>query len=122
MNSRLFQVHKVRRLILTQGEQFEFIRRDQNAFDEPNEVVQAITLRGVYHETVSFISKTSTDATTLRKKASPMILCLWEDAKQLKHTDVLEFKSKTYKIGGIKDLSEDGLICDISLEEVQTDG
>lgn len=122
MDALSFQLNKIRRLINTQGVSFEFKRRAKNEFNEPNDEVQSIRITGVYHETTGFLSKTVTDATTIRQKSSPMILCLWEDAKKILHTDSLLFNGKTYTIGEIKNISESNIVGDISLQEVQTDG
>lgn len=119
MDALKFQLNKVRRLINTQGQEFKFNRVKANEFGEPNGQPEVIAITGVYHETTSFLSKVSSDSTTVRQKPSPMILCLWEDAKKLKHTDTLTFNSKTYTIGDIKNVSEASVVGDISLEEVQ---
>ena len=51
-----------------------------------------------------------------------MILCLWEDAQKILHTDELSFNGKSYKVGEVKNISEANIVGDISLEEVQTNG
>lgn len=122
MQGQAFQVDKVRRLIRTQGQVFSFMRRDRNVFGEPDGEISCINLHGVYHETTNYIKKSSSDAATVSKKPAPMILCLWEDAKQLLHTDLVVFQDKTYRVGGINNLCQSNVIADISLEEVQTDG
>lgn len=122
MQGQAFQASKVRRLIRTQGQVFSFVRREQNVFGEPDGEISCITLHGVYHETTTYLKKSSSAAATVSKKPAPMILCLWEDAKQLMHTDLVVFRDKTYRVGGIHNLCQSNAIADISLEEVQTDG
>lgn len=122
MDAVSFQLNKVRRLINTQGRQFTFVRQKVNDFGEPNGEAESIDIVGVYHETTSFLSKSVTESTTIRQKSSPMILCLWEDAKRLCHLDTLVFNERPYKIGDIKNISEASIVGDISLEEVQTNG
>lgn len=122
MDAASFQLNKVRRLINTQGKHFSFQRQETNEFGEPNGQTVSVTIIGVYHETTSFLSKTATDATTIRQKPSPMILCLWEDSQKILHTDELLFNGKSYKVGEIKNISEANIVGDISLEEVQTNG
>lgn len=122
MDALAFQLNKVRRLINTQGKSFQFKRRGTNEFGEPNGQTESVNIVGVYHETTSFLSKSATEATTIRQKASPMVLCLWEDAQRILHTDELSFNGKSYKVGEIKNISEANIIGDISLEEVQTNG
>lgn len=122
MDAVSFQLNKVRRLINTQGENFQFKRRGTNEFGEPNGQTESVDIVGVYHETTSFLSKSATEATTIRQKPSPMILCLWEDAQKILHTDELSFNGKSYKVGEVKNISEANIVGDISLEEVQTNG
>lgn len=122
MDALTFQLNKVRRLINTQGKNFQFKRRGTNEFGEPNGQTESVNIVGVYHETTSFLSKSATEATTIRQKPSPMILCLWEDAQRILHTDELSFNGKSYKVGEIKNISEANIVGDISLEEVQTNG
>lgn len=122
MDALAFQLNKVRRLIHTQGKTFSFKRQETNDFGEPNGQTVSVNVVGVYHETTSFLSKTSTESTTIRQKPSPMILCLWEDAQKILHTDELFFNGKTYKVGEVKNISEANIVGDISLEEVQTNG
>lgn len=119
MNSASFQLNKVRRSIATLGTSFVFIRPDKNAFGEPNGQTISVAIKGIYHETTSFLSKSSVESTTVRTKPSPMILCLWQDAQKLQHMDKLAFNGKSYKVGDIKNLSESNIIGDISLEEIQ---
>lgn len=122
MDARTFQLNKVRRLINTQGQEFTFSRQGSNEFGEPNGQTESVVIRGVYHETTSYLSKTGTEATTIRQRSSPMILCLWEDAQKAVHTDKLIFNKKSYRVGEVKNISEADVAGDISLEEVQTDG
>lgn len=122
MDALTFQLNKVRRLIKTQGQNFSFSRPGTNEFGEPNGQTESVVISGVYHETTSYLSKTVTQATTIRQKPSPMILCLWEDAQKVVQTDEMTFNGKTYKVGEVKNISEANIVGDISLEEVQTDG
>lgn len=122
MYAAAFQVNKIRRLIRTQGRLFDFARLGLNEFGEPNGQTELISILGVYHETTTYLQKAKVESTTIRTKSSPMILCLWEDAKLLQHTDTLEYNGKLYSVTDIKDVTESGLVADISLEEVQKDG
>lgn len=122
MEAAMFQKNKVRRMIRTQGSTFQFVRKGVDDFGEPNSETVSINVDGVYHEVTSFLTKSSSDSTTIRKKPHPMILCLWEDAIQLQHTDMLSFNGKTYTVGEIVNLSQSNIAADISLEEVQYSG
>lgn len=122
MEAPSFQLNKVRRFINTQGQSFEFKRQGTNSFGEPNGQTISVIIKGVYHETTSFMSKSSMDAATIRTKPSPMILCSWTEAQKILMTDTLFFNGKSYTVGGVKDIAESGIVGDISLEEALTDG
>jgi len=114
------QLNKIRRLINTQGSWFLFTKQGQNDFGESNDVTEStVRLKGVYHETTSYLKKSTGDAATVRKKSSPMILCLYEAAAFLDTEYTLVYQNKLYRIGEIKDVSEAGIACEISLEEIQ---
>lgn len=122
MNHGPFQLNKVRRLIKTRGQTFKFDTPDRNEFGEPNSETVSHMIKGVFHETTSFISKATAESSAIRKKPSPMIMTLWESLEGLRHNDTLKFNGKEYRVIEIKNLAEANLIADISLEEVQTDG
>lgn len=119
MDSAAFQCNKIRRLIATQGQEFQFQRQGANDFGEPNGQTEFLTLMGVYHEIAGFLSKNSTEGSTTRKQPNPMILCLWEDALLLQHTDELVFNSKKYHIAEIRNILECNIAADISLQVIQ---
>lgn len=119
MDAKEFQLNKVKRLLKTQGQEFLFDRYKVNDFNEPtDETDSQIKVFGVYHETVNYQQKAATDGSVIQSKASPMILCKWEDALQLRTTDKLRFNDHTYIIGGIKNIGEANIVADISLEEL----
>lgn len=122
MNSSAFQLNKVRRLIKTQGRLVEVTRQNRDKFNEPNGEAEVFSITGVFHETTSYLSKTGSDGSTVRAKPSPMLLCLWDDIKNIKHTDQVILNNHIYNIGEIKNLCEADVVGDISLEEVQTNG
>lgn len=114
------QLNKVRRFINTEGVWFTFSKQGKNEFNEPNGVnISTVRLKGIYHETTSYLEKTAGDAATVRAKYSPMILCLYEAVSLLDTEFTLTYRGKLYRIGEIKDIAESGVTCDISLEEIQ---
>lgn len=121
MHNGAFQLNKVRRMLRTQGISVTAKKYKTNDYNEPVGDPTEVTFKGIFHETTSYASKTTTEASTIRKKSSPMLLCLWEDIVELlHHQDEVTLNSKTYKVNEIKNLAEANLIADISLEEVQT--
>lgn len=114
------QLNKVRRLINTEGVWFTFSKQAKNEFGEPTETQEStVRFKGVYHETTSYLKKSTGDASTIKTKSSPMILCLYDAVSFLTAEFTLLYKGKKYRIGDIKDIAEAGIVCDISLEEIQ---
>lgn len=122
MNSAAFQLNKVKRLINTQGRSVIVTRQGKNKFDEPNGEAEIFNIKGVFHETTSYLSKTGSNGSTVRAKPSPMFMCLWTEAQALQHTDQIQLNNRLYNIGEIKNLCEADVVADVSLEEVQTGG
>ena len=124
MNHKAFQLNKVRRFINTYGQIFQFDKPGKNEFGEPNGETVSHKIKGVFHETSGFasgyITKTTSDSTTIRLKSNPMFLTLWESVGDLKHQDELIFNDKKYRVNGVTNLLQANLIAEISLEEVQT--
>lgn len=124
MQSAAFQLNKVRRLIQTQGQTLQCKKPRKNEFGEPSGELYTIEIKVVYHETFGFasgyVTKTTSEATTIRRKALPMVFTLWEDIGDLHHQDMVTFNGVPYRINEIKNIAEASLVADISLEEVQT--
>ena len=128
MHSSSFQLNKVKRLLRTAGQPFIFIRTGVDRFGEPNGLTESFDIIGVYHESPSNSMysvqqvQQKSDAANIWPKSFPMMLCLWEDAKNLKADDMVELNGKQYKIGEIRNLEASNTIADITLEEVQRIG
>lgn len=124
MNHKAFQLNKVRRFLKTYGLIFQFDKPGKNEFGEPNGETVSHKLQGVFHETsgsaFGYVTKTTTDSTTIRSKSSPMLLTLWESVGDLKHRDELLLNGKKYRVNEITNLLQANLVAEISLEEVQT--
>lgn len=123
MHNGAFQLNKVRRILRTQGIEIVVKIPALNEFNEPTKDTRDVKIKGIFHESVSHSLQglNTSEAGTLRKKSSPMLLCLWEDIAEVLHPkDSIFFNNKTYNISGIQNLGESNLIADISLEEVQS--
>lgn len=122
MNAAAFQLNKIRRLINTQGSEVTVKIPSKNKFNEPTDTAETFTITGVFHEVTSYLSKTTSDGSTMRRKSSPMLLCLWEEVQHIHHLDQVMLNDRLYRIGEIKNICESNVVADISLEEVQTCG
>ena len=115
-NVPLFLKNKVSRLIRAQGEEFTFTRMGEDDYHQPIEQ-GAVRIVGVYHETNSFITVSSAESASVQRKKSPMILTLMDDSvRSLQQGDRVDMGSVRYRVAGILDLQNYGVVADISLE------
>lgn len=122
MHQAEFQKSKVRRLIVAQGQEFLFSRPGKNEFGEPTGTAETVSIKGVYHESIGYVTRTSSEGSRVRSKPSPMVLALWDDGSKVKLNDSLSLQGKKYKVIDVKDIGESKVAVDISLEVVQADG
>lgn len=122
MNSPGFQEYKVRKLIQRFGAKLCFYEPRKNEFGEPDGEAIPHNIAGVFHETSGYSSVSTSDASAIANRPSPMVLTLWKDAKILKQGWTLPFAGKTYTVARVKNVQEAGVAAEVSLEEVQADG
>lgn len=114
-----FEAYKISRELKRTGKKYEFKRAKRNDFNEPTDELNSVgEIVGLYHEQNSHIAVSTGDTTQYRSKKVPMILCLYEDAKNLKVDDKVEINSKTFKVNGVINIQEWNIIADISLEVI----
>lgn len=127
-----FEAYKLKREIRRSGITFKFKRRKLDKFNEPSgELEVAAEVRGLYHESNSYITETVGDAATTRTKKQPMLLCLVDDIKlsDLRRGDEIQIPlrssqktSVTLRYVGCVDIQNWGIIADLSFEEVDEGG
>lgn len=119
MEAREFQLYKVKQIIATRGYDCTVYDFDRNEFNEPTTPSSHKTFRGLYHESMSYTTKSTAEASTVNKKNCPMLLCVLDDVSDLKVGTQLHVNGKTFELVEIKDINEAGIVADLSLEEVQ---
>ena len=120
INNR-FEAYKVKREIIRSGNFFDVKRPSKNRFGEPTDDFDYVTtINGIYHEENSFITIKTGEATQIRNKKSPKILCLYDDIKDISFDvdDVIYINGKMFKISAITNIAEWSIIADVSMEEV----
>lgn len=121
MINKQFEAYKVKREIKRNGTEYTFIRNKANEFGEPASGTTTLgSIKGLYHEQNSNVAVTTGDTTQTRTKKIPMVLCLWDDVSPvvLKVGDVTMINGKVFKVTGVTNIQEWGIIADISLEIV----
>lgn len=128
-----FEAYKLKRELKRSGKTYKIGRYGVNDYGEPikssiNSTSCVGKFRGLYHEQNGYIQKSTTDTTQVISKKIPMIMCLYEDIDNLnlKVDDFIQIGEccenidfSEYRIVGITNIQNWGIIADISLEPVE---
>lgn len=118
MNLR-FEKSKLQNQLKRSGVTYEIKRKAVNSFGEPSDVNQVITtLKGLYHETNSYITVNIGEGSQTRKKKQPMILCLFADTALIRKGDYITIGGKEYKVSGVTNVQNWDIFGDVSLEVI----
>lgn len=128
-----FEAYKLKRELKRSGKTYKIGRYGVNEYGEPikgsiNSTSCVGKFRGLYHEQNGYIQKSMMDTTQVISKKIPMIMCLYEDIDNLnlKVDDFIQIGEccrnidfSEYRIVGITNIQNWGIIADISLEPVE---
>ena len=113
------ELHKVKREIQIHGSVYEFQRYELNEYEEPTgESEKVAEIKGLFHQTKGYVSRKVSDATTTQAKGQPLIMAVCEDVKGIQMNDKVIVSGKEYRVTGVNDINNYGIVCDVSLEEV----
>ena len=119
MINKKFEAYKIKREIRRSGNEYEIYRNAKNEFGEPVSDIQYVgNINALYHEENSNIQITTGDTTQVRTKKIPMLLCIYDDFVDIEFSvgDFVKINSKVFKVTGIVNIQEWGIIGDVSLE------
>lgn len=125
-----FEAYKLRRELKRSGKIYKIERYGVNGYGEPvkNATSKVGEFKGLYHEQNGYMQMSTTDTTQVISKKIPMIMCLYEDIKELdlKVDDFIQIGEccgnidfSEYRIVGITNIQNWSIIADISLEPVE---
>ena len=122
------ETHKLARELKKSGVDYEFLRHEENDFGEASgKLTSVATIRGLYHESNAYVSKSNGDYGVSRTKKEPQLLVLASDYMDsgIKMDDEVHIKQlgackyqKVIRLTGAVDVGNWGLIVDLSFEEV----
>lgn len=119
MKSPNFLLHRIKYRINMSGKEYVFNRQSTDKYGQPTDKMDVVcVVKCVYHEANGYIQVSASDATVIRSKKSPMLLCAYDDATKLRQGDLVEIEGCQYKICGILNIQNYSVAADISLEEV----
>lgn len=117
------QVNRVMRYIYYRGRNFEVFEKVLNQYGEPARdgqgryiVERKCCLRGLYHTTDAYVSRSVGDTGISTTDQSPMILTPFCYGSMVEAGDIVKINEKYYIVAEVEDVSQMGLACDISLE------
>lgn len=77
MDGLEFELHKVRREIQRNGNEYVFYRNGKNEYGEPvGESDKVCIVKGIYHEERGYVSLKIQDGANIKSKSEPQILCV----------------------------------------------
>ncbi len=122
MSSTSFLRNKIKRQINWNGQNFKFVRFKKNQYRElTEEVEREFYFKGVFHEgggyggMLNFELYERDGARTL-SRLKPMILCLYEDGRELIIDDQVRIGDEDFKVVEINDVKNLGVAIEISME------
>lgn len=117
MQAPMFLRNKIKKQLDRNGLVYEFTRVMKDKFNQNTESGETLLIKGIYHETNSFIKLNETDSGSVQRKKNPTILTLLdEQSKTLKQGDVVHINNVKYTVSGLLDIQNYGVVLDISLE------
>lgn len=108
--------HQVKNEIARSGQEYQFKRKKENKCHQIVGEEDIAIVKGIYHETNGYISLLKADASMVQSKKVPTILTLKENAIGIEQGDYTEIAGNKYKVTGVLDVQNYGIVVDISLE------
>lgn len=115
MNAKYLE-NRTKRQLLTRGTEFTFLRDIEDKYHQSVGADEVVTVRGIYHESNGYISVNKADSTLVQSKKTPMILALMVNVKLIAQGDYTIINDRKYKVTGVLDIQNYGVVADISLE------
>lgn len=111
-----FMKHQIKNEIARSGQEYQFKRKKENKHHQIVGEEDIAIVKGIYHETNGYISLLKADASMVQSKKVPTILTLKENAIGIEQGDYTEIAGNKYKVTGVLDVQNYGIVVDISLE------
>ena len=114
-----FQIERISQNIKHHGTEFTFKSFKLDEFNEPTKDYDEIQIKGLFHQSKSYVSSQTTNGTISRSKPKPMILTLIDEiSSSIQMNDIVKYHGNTYKVIESNDLNNLGIALDISLEMI----
>lgn len=119
MQYSLFLKNKIQRQLALNGQDFEFYKSEKDKYGQPKLSESTIKIKGIFHQTSSFLKSEDSEGARITKKPQPMIMALYEDCLNIEKDDQLMISDNKYKVVGKTNVNNLNVAFDISLEVIQ---
>lgn len=118
------QLHKMKLYLLRNGMRYDVERKQLNDYGEPirdengkykTEII--LSFVGLFHTSNSFVSESVAESSITKTKQQPQILSVYEDVRSIMQGDILTVADCVYEVVEVRNISNMGIVADISLQK-----
>ena len=119
MQYSLFLRNKIKRQLAFNGQNFEFKKVEKDSYGQTKLSDKTICIKGIFHQTESFLKSEDSEGARIVKKPQPMVLALYDECLEIDKDDEMIMSNNRYKVVGKTNLNNLNVAFDISLEVLQ---
>lgn len=118
------QLHKMKLYLLRNGMKYDVERKQLNDYGEPTrdengkyKTETILSFVGLFHTSNSFVSESVAESSITKTKQQPQILSVYEDVRSIMQGDILTVADCVYEVVEVRNISNMGIVADISLQK-----
>ena len=118
------QLHKMKLYLLRNGMRYGVERKQLNDYGEPvrdengkYKTETILSFVGLFHTSNSFVSESVAESSITKTKQQPQILSVYEDVRSIMQGDILTVADCVYEVVEVRNISNMGIVADISLQK-----
>lgn len=118
------QLHKMKLYLLRNGMRYDVERKQLNDYGEPirdekgkYKTETILSFVGLFHTSNSFVSESVAESSITKTKQQPQILSVYEDVRSIMQGDILTVADCVYEVVEVRNISNMGIVADISLQK-----
>ena len=118
------QLHKMKLYLLRNGMRYDVERKQLNDYGEPirdengkYKTETILSFVGLFHTSNSFVSESVAESSITKTKQQPQILSVYEDVRSIMQGDILTVAECVYEVVEVRNISNIGIVADISLQK-----
>lgn len=118
------QLHKMKLYLLRNGMRYDVERKQLNDYGEPirdengkYKTETILSFVGLFHTSNSFVSESVAESSITKTKQQPQILSVYGDVRSIMQGDILTVANCVYEVVEVRNISNMGIVADISLQK-----